>query len=47
MAENFNSAIDERVSQKIKSELTFVGIKSSAIEKFEKSKRQRYLKGMI
>ena len=34
MAENFNSAIDERVSQKIKSELTFVGIKSSAIEKF-------------
>ncbi len=37
MAENFNSAIDERVSQKIKSELTFVGIKSSAIEKFEKT----------
>ena len=37
MADNFNSAIEDRNSKKIKSELTFVGIKSSAIEKFEKT----------
>ncbi len=37
MADNFNSAIEERNSKKIKSELTFVGIKSSTIEKFEKT----------
>lgn len=37
MANNFNSAIEERDSKNIKSELTFVGIKSSTIEKFEKT----------
>ncbi len=37
MADNFNSAIEERKTKKIKSELTFVGIKSSTIEKFEKT----------
>ena len=37
MQQNFLSAIEERNSNKIKSELTFIGIKSSAIEKFEKT----------
>ena len=37
MADNFNSAIEERNSKKVKSELTFVGFKSSTIEKFEKT----------
>ena len=37
MRENFESAIEERNSKNIKSELTFVGIKSSVIEKFEKT----------
>jgi len=37
MQENFSSAIEDRKSKKIKSELTFVGIKSSAIEKFDKT----------
>jgi len=37
MRENFESAIEERNTKKIKSELTFVGIKSSVVEKFEKT----------
>ena len=37
MSDNFTLAIEERDSKKIKSELTFVGIKSSTIEKFEKT----------
>ncbi len=37
MKENFESAIEERNSKNIKSELTFIGIKSSVIEKFEKT----------
>tara|TARA_B100001029_G_C14936477_1_gene380702 strand:- start:252 stop:857 length:606 start_codon:yes stop_codon:yes gene_type:complete len=37
MSDNFNSAIEDRNSKKIKSELTFVGVKSSTIEKFEKT----------
>ena len=37
MRDNFESAIEERNSKNIKSELTFVGIKSSVIEKFEKT----------
>tara|TARA_B100000579_G_scaffold396793_1_gene375873 strand:+ start:330 stop:935 length:606 start_codon:yes stop_codon:yes gene_type:complete len=37
MTDNFNSAIEERDSKKIKSEITFVGIKSSTIEKFDKT----------
>ena len=37
MNKNFASAIEERNSKNIKSELTFIGIKSSTIEKFEKT----------
>ena len=37
MNETFNSDIEERKSKNVKSEVTFVGVKSSAIEKFEKS----------
>tara|TARA_B100001029_G_C14798433_1_gene305734 strand:+ start:40 stop:645 length:606 start_codon:yes stop_codon:yes gene_type:complete len=37
MSDNFSSAIEERKSKKIKSELTFIGVKSSTIEKFEKT----------
>jgi predicted lipid-binding transport protein (Tim44 family) len=37
MTKNFESAIEERNSKNIKSELTFIGIKSSTIEKFEKT----------
>ena len=42
MQSNFSSAIEERKANKIKSELTFVGIKSSAIEGFEKSAEALY-----
>ena len=37
MQKNFKQAINDRASRNIKSELTFIGIKSSAIEKFEKT----------
>ena len=37
MRENFESAIEDRKSKNIKSELTFIGVKSSVIEKFEKT----------
>ena len=37
MRENFESAIEERDKNKIKSELTFIGIKSSVVENFEKT----------
>ena len=37
MTKNFESAIEERNSKNIKSELTFIGVKSSTIEKFEKT----------
>ncbi len=37
MQNHFNSAIEERNSKNIKSELTFIGIKSSVIQKFEKT----------
>ena len=37
MQANFSSAIEDRKSKKIKSELTFIGIKSSAIQKFDKT----------
>ena len=37
MSNNFTSAIEERNAKKIKSELTFVGVKSSTKEKFEKT----------
>ena len=37
MVKNFNEAIEERNSKNIKSELTFIGVKSSVIEKFDKT----------
>ena len=37
MQANFSSAIEDRKSKKVKSELTFIGIKSSAIQNFEKT----------
>ena len=36
MATNFNQAISERDDKGIKSELTFIGIKESNVEKYEK-----------
>ncbi len=42
MQSSFSSAIEDRKSKKIKSELTFIGIKSSAIEKFEKTAEALY-----
>ena len=35
---NFDQAIDHRNAEKIKSELTFIGVKESGVEKFEKIK---------
>jgi predicted lipid-binding transport protein (Tim44 family) len=35
---NFEQAIDSRNKEKIKSELTFIGVKESGVEKFEKIK---------
>tara|TARA_B110000971_G_scaffold191169_1_gene202625 strand:+ start:265 stop:885 length:621 start_codon:yes stop_codon:yes gene_type:complete len=40
MYTNFEQAIDQRNQQNIKSELTFVGVKKSNIEKFEKIQDQ-------
>ena len=40
MVENFNNAIDQRNKDNIKSEMTFIGIKYSNIEKFEKIKNE-------
>ena len=37
---NFEQAIDHRKKENIKSELTFIGIKESSIEKFEKTTNQ-------
>ncbi|MDC1212539.1 Tim44/TimA family putative adaptor protein [Pelagibacteraceae bacterium] len=38
MNTNFSSAIDARNNEKIKSEFTFIGIKESSVEKYEKVK---------
>ena len=35
---NFEQAIDHRIKESIKSELTFIGVKESSVEKFEKIK---------
>ena len=40
MAVNFNQAIDQRNVDNIKSELTFIGMKESKLEKFEKIKNE-------
>ena len=37
---NFEQAIDHRKKENIKSELTFIGIKESSVEKFEKTDNQ-------
>jgi|TARA_B110000902_G_C14191021_1_gene544167 predicted lipid-binding transport protein (Tim44 family) len=38
MNKNFSGAIEERNKEKIKSEFTFIGIKESSVEKYEKIK---------
>ena len=42
MASNFKKAIEQRNNQNIKSELTFIGMKESNLEKFEKIKDNFY-----
>ena len=42
MNSNFSDAIDTRNSEKIKSEFTFIGIKESSLEKYEKIKDDLY-----
>ena len=38
MNSNFSSAIEARENNKIKSEFTFIGMKTSSVEKYEKVK---------
>ena len=38
MNNNFSSAIEARIKEKIKSEFTFIGFKESSVEKYEKVK---------
>tara|TARA_B100000963_G_C22412379_1_gene573809 strand:- start:178 stop:777 length:600 start_codon:yes stop_codon:yes gene_type:complete len=42
MADNFDQAIDARNKEKIKSEFTFIGIKESNVEKYEKIKNELF-----
>tara|TARA_B100001094_G_scaffold255730_1_gene254767 strand:+ start:702 stop:1370 length:669 start_codon:yes stop_codon:yes gene_type:complete len=42
MADNFNEAIEARNKQNIKSEFTFIGIKESSVEKYEKIKNDLF-----
>ena len=42
MADNFEQAIKERNKQNIKSEFTFIGIKQSSVEKYEKIKNELF-----
>ena len=42
MADNFENAIAQREKDNIKSELTFVSMKESKIEKYEKIKNEFY-----
>ena len=42
MADNFLQAIDERNKQNIKSEFTFIGVKQSNLEKYEKIKNELF-----
>ena len=42
MADNFLQVIDERNKQNIKSEFTFVGVKQSNLEKYEKIKNELF-----
>ena len=42
MSESFNEAIESRNRQNIKSEFTFIGIKESSVEKYEKIKNDLF-----
>ena len=42
MADNFEQAINERQKQNIKSEFTFIGVKESNVEKYEKIKNELF-----
>ena len=42
MASNFKHAIDLRNKENIKSEFTFIGIKESSVEKYEKIKNELF-----
>ena len=42
MSNNFKSAIDSRSKEKIKSEFTFIGVKESSVEKYEKVKDELF-----
>ena len=42
MYNNFEQAINQRNLENIKSELTFIGMKNSQLEKFEKIKNEFY-----
>ena len=42
MNQNFSGAIDVRNKEKIKSELTFIGMKESSVEKYEKIKDELF-----
>ena len=42
MADNFEQAIKERNRLNIKSEFTFIGIKQSSVEKYEKIKNELF-----
>ena len=42
MADNFYQAIEERNKKNIKSEFTFIGVKRSSVEKYEKIKNELF-----
>ena len=42
MADNFYQAIEERNKKNIKSEFTFIGVKKSSVEKYEKIKNELF-----
>ena len=42
MNQNFSGAIDARNKEKIKSEFTFIGMKESSVEKYEKTKDELF-----
>ena len=42
MNQNFSGAIDARNKEKIKSEFTFIGMKESSVEKYEKIKDELF-----
>ena len=42
MAENFEQAIQARNKENIKSEFTFIGVKESSVEKYERIKNELF-----